>query len=154
MDKLVQGLLLSPSGRGKRPWEFVVVDDADIILKLSESKKHGSAFLKGAPLAVVVLGKPEKSDTWIEDTSIASTLCLLVAESLGLGACWIQIRGREYEHGVPSESYIRDLLTVPVNYSVESIIAVGDPAETLPPYKKDDLMFDKIHRNVFETTVP
>ncbi len=114
---------------------------------MSESKAHGSAFLKEVPLAVVVLGKPEESDTWVEDTSIASTLCLLVAESLGLGACWIQIRNREKEPGYSSESYVKKILEIPEKYSVESIIAVGYPAVKLPLHEKDSLLFDRVYRN-------
>ena len=149
VDKLLEGLLLSPSGRGRRPWEFVVVDDKDTIVKLSEAKKHGSAFLKTAPLAVVVLGDPDKSDTWIEDTSIASVSALLVAESIELGACWIQIRGREHSSGISSESYIKDLLRIPDHLAVESVIAIGYPDERPPAYTREALPFEKIHRNRF-----
>ncbi len=149
VDKIVEGMLLSPSGHGKRPWEFVVVDDRDTIAELSESKEHGSAFLGEAPLAIVVLGKPEESDTWIEDTSIASAFALLTAESLGLGACWIQIRGREHVPGVSSDTYIRDLLEIPDKFAVESIIAVGYPKEKPPAYTRKFLLFNKVHRNRF-----
>ena len=149
VDKLLSGLLLSPSGRGKRPWEFIAVDNRDTITKLSEAKEHGSSFLKSAALAVVVLGKPGESDTWIEDTSIASTYALLIAEFLGLGACWIQIRERKYSAGVLSDRYIKDLLKIPDSFSVESIIALGYPEEKPPAYTKASLPFNKIHRNSF-----
>ncbi len=149
VDKLLTGMLLSPSGRGKRPWEFIVIDDRDTIGRLSEAKEHGSAFLKGAPLAVVVLGNPEESDTWIEDTSIASAYALLMAESLGLSACWIQIRGREYSPGVLSDRYIKNLLTIPDTLAVESIIALGYPDENPAARTHESLPFEKIHRNKY-----
>ena len=149
VDKLLEGILLSPSGRGRRPWEFVVVDDKDTIAKLSEAKGHGSAFLKTAPLAVVVVGDPEKSDTWIEDTSIASALALLEAEFLGLGACWIQIRGRKHSSEISSDRYIKDLLAIPEHFAVESVIAIGYPDERPPAYTRGSLPFKKIHRNRF-----
>lgn len=149
VDKIIEGLLLSPSGRGKRPWEFIVVDSKDTVKKLSESKEHGSAFLEGAPLAVVVLGNPELSDTWIEDTSIASAYALLMAESLGLGACWIQIRGRYHSTGILSDSYIKELLRIPKSFTVESIIAFGLPDKKPQSYSRDSLPFEKVHRNTY-----
>ncbi len=149
VEKIIEGLLLSPSGRGKRPWEFIVVDNRDIIGKLSESKEHGSAFLKDAPLAVVILGNPELSDTWIEDTSIASAYALLMAESLGLGACWVQIRGRYHSSGILADSYIKDLLRMPKSLTVESVIAFGFPHKKPQPYTRDSLPFEKVHRNIY-----
>jgi len=32
---------------------------------------------------------------------------------------------------------------------VESIIAVGYPAETLPPHTKEELLFEKVHRDTY-----
>jgi nitroreductase len=92
---LIQGALLSPSSRGLRPWEFIVVEDTDLLEKLSFSKP-GAAFLKNSQLGIVILGNPDKSDVWIEDTSIATTIIHLLSEALELGSCWIQIRERKY----------------------------------------------------------
>jgi len=149
VDELIQGLLLSPSSRGICPWEFVIVDDKDTIILLSDSKEHGSSFLAGAPMAVVVLGIPSASDVWIEDTSIASAICHLQTVAMGLGSCWIQIRGRKRNEHQTSEEYIKNILDIPEEYSVESIIAVGYPAEKLPSRTRKDLDFSKIHKNSF-----
>ena len=152
VDKIIEGLLLSPSGRGLRPWEFIVVDDRKTIMDLSKSKEHGSSFLKDAPLAVVVLGSPEISDTWIEDTSIASFNALLMAESLGLGACWIQIRGRYHSFGKLSESYVKELLHIPENLAVESIIAFGFPDKKPKGYTRQSLPFERVHTNTYKNS--
>ncbi|HEX9058905.1 MAG TPA: nitroreductase family protein, partial [Clostridia bacterium] len=53
-DFIIKSALLSPSSRGIRPWEFIVVNDKETIKKLSQCKEHGSSFLSGAPLAIVV----------------------------------------------------------------------------------------------------
>ena len=94
VQALVEAALLSPSSMAARSWEFVVVDDPDLLDKLSKAKPQGSAFIKNAPLGIVVCADPERSSPWIEDASIACTYIQLTAESLGLGSCWIQIRNR------------------------------------------------------------
>jgi nitroreductase len=149
VDMLVEAALRAPSSRGLQPWEFVVVTDKDLLEKLSRAKTHGSAFLKNAPLAVVVCANPDKSDVWVEDCSIAASLMQLAAESLGLGSCWIQIRNRMHDDTLTAEDYIIELLRIPKGREIETIIAVGYPDEEKPPHKKEGLPFQKLHLNSF-----
>ena len=145
IDALVEAALRSPSSRGFNPWEFIVVTDPDLLEKLSKSKSHGATFLKNAPLGIVVIGDPGKADTWVEDTSIASIFIHVAAESLGLGSCWIQIRGRMHDDTKSAKEYICDLLSIPKDLEIESIIAIGYPNQKLPPHLKDELQYEKVH---------
>lgn len=147
IEALIEAALYSASSRAIRPWELVVVDDTNLVQKLSGAKKHGSSFLSGAPLAFIVVGNPAESDVWIEDCSILSSNLLLEAEALGLGACWIQIRGRTAADGTPSQEVVKQLLSIPEDRTVESIIAVGHPDEKKPPYTRDELHWEKVHKN-------
>jgi len=70
IEKLMQAVLLSPSSKAKFPCEFIFVNDKELLVKLSQSKPHGSAFLANAPLGIVVTADSTKSDVWIEDASI------------------------------------------------------------------------------------
>ena len=151
VEKLVQGLLLSPSGHNIKPWEFILVDNPGLIRELSVSKEHGSAFVAGAPLVVVILGNTGMTDVWVEDTSVAATICHLLAQDLGLGSCWVQIRNRKTASGTPSGDYIRGLLDIPGAYEVEALIAVGYGSKELPPYSRESLEYGKVHRNTFGT---
>lgn len=144
LDALVEAALRAPSSRSLNPWSFVFVTDPDLLQALSRCKPHGSSFLKGAPLGVVVCGDPERCDVWIEDCSIASSFLLLAAESMGLGACWIQIRLRGHDDSTAAEEYIKKLLELPPGLNVESIIAVGYPAETKSPHGKEELDYSKV----------
>ena len=146
-DIILEAALWSPSSMGRDPWEFIVVDDKEILDKLSKAKPHGSVFLKGAALGIVVCADINKSDVWIEDTSIASTHIYLAAESLGLGACWIQIRKRNYSDDMTSGQYVASVLNLPEDTEVLSIIAMGYPAEEKSPHKKESLKYDRIHMN-------
>ncbi|RME65913.1 MAG: NAD(P)H-dependent dehydrogenase/reductase [Nitrospirae bacterium] len=146
---LVEAALRSPSSRGLNPWEFIVVRDRAALEALSRAKPHGSGFLKGAPLGIVVCADPQRADTWVEDTSIASIIIQLQAEDLGLGSCWVQIRMREHDSETSAEDYVKKVLGLPEHLRVESIIAIGYPAERKPGHPKEALPYEKIHYERF-----
>ncbi|NMA03894.1 MAG: hypothetical protein GX925_04215 [Clostridiales bacterium] len=149
IEQLKYAALLSPTSKNLYSWEFIIVDDKKIIRELSKARPAGSAFLKDAPLAFVVLGNPKVNDVWIEDASIASIIIQLTAQSLGLGSCWIQVRERDYDDNTTSGDYIKGLLDVPEDKKVESIIAIGYPDEERPVHKIEDLKLEKIHKNKY-----
>lgn len=147
IEILKEAALRSPSGRSLRPWTFVFVDDRAILAELAGAKPHGGGFLAGAALGVVVCADAAKSDTWVEDCSIAAILLQLAAHSLGLGSCWVQIRGRSHADGRPSEAHIRELLGLPDTLSVQAVISIGYPAEHPKAVPGDRLDWDKIKGN-------
>jgi len=149
VDMLVEAALRSPSSRGFNPWEFVIVNNRDLLVKLSKAKPHGASFLKNASLGIVVCADPEKCDVWVEDASIASIFLHLMSESMGLGSCWIQIRKRMHDQTKSAQAYVRELLNIPENLEVESIIAIGYPAESKSPHRKEDLQYEKVHYNEY-----
>jgi nitroreductase len=149
VEILKEAVLRSPSSRGINPWVFIFVDDKELLGKLSMAKEHGSSFLRDAQLGVVVCGEEKRSDCWIEDASIASIILQLVAQSLGLGSCWIQIRNRRHSDEKTAEEYVRELLKIPEDLRVLSIISIGYPGERKRKIKKDELEYGKIYRNRF-----
>jgi len=149
VEVLVEALLRAPSSRGRNPWEFVIVDDPFLLKKLSRAKAHGSAFLDGASLAVVLCGDPERSDVWIEDCAIAATILQLTAESLGLGSCWAQIRLRLHRDGRTAEDYLRPILDLPAELRVLAVVGLGYPDEAKAGYDRDTLEWGKVYRNRF-----
>jgi len=149
IDGLVKAALLAPTSKNNRPWEFIVVEDHAMLEKLAESKPHGATFLKNAPLGIIVLADPAKSDVWVEDTSIATILVQMAAEAMGLGSCWIQIRERQHNDEMSAEAYIQKLMNIPSNIKVEAIIAIGHPRETKNPIGDEELQFDKVYREQY-----
>jgi nitroreductase len=73
----------------------------------------------------------------------------MVAVSLGLGSCWIQIRNRKYKGKKTSEKYIQEILGLPSQIKVESIISIGHPGETRKPVTKSELRYAKVRRNSY-----
>ncbi len=142
---IMRAALMSPTSKGQRAWQFVVVDDPMDIEKLSDAKDMGSQFMKGAPLAVVVLGDPVQNDCWVEDGSLAAVAMQYQAEELGLGSCWVQMRGRGLADGTSADTVIRGILDIPENYSVLCVVAFGHKADERKPQNEDRLKWEQVH---------
>ncbi len=149
VEMLMQAALMSPSSKRSNPWQFVLVDDPATLDTLSRCKRNGAQFMNKAPLAVVVLADPERSDVWVEDASIASILIQLEAEDLGLGSCWIQVRERQTDEGEDSETYVRQALSIPANLRVLAIIAIGVKDEVRKPFDESRMQWEKVHLNEY-----
>jgi nitroreductase len=151
VETLLKAALMSPTGKKTNHWDFIVVENPETLEKLSVCKPHSAKLIAGAPLAIVVVGDPQQSDTWVEDCSIASIIIQLEAEDLGLGSCWVQVRNREHDANSMSDDYIKELLGIPAEKSVLSVIAIGYPDEIKKPFDLMNLMTQKIHREKFQT---
>lgn len=148
LEKILKAGLLAPSSMGKKPVEFIVVEDKEVISKLENCKKYGTLPLKTAPLVIAVIGDSQLSDVWVEDASIVSILIQLEVEKLGLGSTWIQMRKRESVEK-NSEEAVREVLEIPEKYGVLSLIAIGHKNEEKKPYDDNDLDFGKVHYGKF-----
>ena len=147
IHQLLRVALRSPSSKNSQPWEFIVVDDPDLLSQLSISKPHGACLLKHAPLAVVVTGDKTKSDVWIEDCSIASIIIQLAAEGLGLGSCWVQIHRRYHDDDQTANEFIGQLLQIPKHLEVLSIVGIGHKASDRPVLSDKETDWRKVFRN-------
>lgn len=148
LEKILKAGLLAPSSMGKKPVEFIVVEDKEVISKLENCKKYGTLPLKTAPFVIAVIGDSQLSDVWVEDASIVSILIQLEVEKLGLGSTWIQMRKRESVEK-NSEEAVREVLEIPEKYGVLSLIAIGHKNEEKKPYDDNDLDFGKVHYGKF-----
>ena len=141
---ILRAALMSPTSKSGRSWQFVVVDDKTILERLADAKSMGSQFLKDAPLAIVVAGDSTINDCWIEDCSIAAISMQYQAEELGLGSCWVQMRGRGLADGTSADTVIRGLLGLPENINVLCVIAIGHPSDERKPQNEDRLKWENV----------
>ena len=142
---ILRAALMAPTSKGQRAWQFVVVDNPLDIEKLSDAKDLGSQFMKGAPLAVVELGDPLQNDCWVEDGSIAAISMQYQAEDLGLGSCWVQMRGRGLSDGTSADTVIRGILDIPENLHVLCVLAFGHKADERKPQNEEKLKWENVH---------
>ncbi len=129
IDRILAPALAAPSARNTRSSRFVVVNDPELLTRMAEARDYGSAFLKGAPLAIVVVGDTTKSDLWRENGAIAATLLQLACVNEGLGSCWVHIDGRPRRKDAPegesAADYLRTLLPIPDGCAPLCVIACG-----------------------------
>ena len=149
VQTILRAALMSPTSKSQRSWQFVVVENKNDIEKLADAKDLGSQFMKGAPLAIAVLGDTQTNDCWIEDCSIAAVSMQYQAEELGLGSCWAQMRGRGLTDGTPADEVIRGILDIPANYRTLCIIAFGHKADERKPQNEDNLKWENVHVDKF-----
>lgn len=150
VEAILKAGLMSPSSKSKNPWEFVVIEDKEMLRLLAGCKEHGAAFLEGCALAVVVLANTMESDVWIEDAAVASIYMQLQAEDLGIGSCWCQIRNRVTAEETDSNELVRRLLNIPYQLDVLSIVGFGHKAKERKPFDEDKLQWEKIHLGKYE----
>lgn len=149
VQTLLESALLAPTSKSTRAWEFVVVEDREMLARLAECKPFGAAPIAKCALAIVVCGDPGKSDVWVEDCSVAATYLQLTAETMGLGSCWVQIRGRFDKENNDAADLVRMLLDIPGEQQVECIITLGHKDEERRPVDPDKLLWEKVHIGKF-----
>jgi nitroreductase len=80
-------------------------------------------MLAQAALAIAVCGDPSVSDWWVQDCTAATENILIAVSGLGLGAVWIGCHGRPER-----EQAVRDVLAIPAEIGVLSLLSIGHPA--------------------------
>ena len=149
VDKIVKAALTSPSGRNKKPWELVVLRDKEVLANLGKVRGGISAHMANAALGIVIIADPDLTDIWIEDASIMTTVIQLTSESLGLGSCWIQVRERFNSENERVEDLVKEVLDIPENYRVLSMLAIGYPNEEKQGHDEEKLDYHKVHYDKF-----
>lgn len=139
LETIVKAGLMAPSGRGLRPWNFVVVKDAATLSKLAETRPGAGKLIAKGSAAICVLGYPEASDTWIEDCALCMGYMNLAAAQLGVASCWIQGRGRMQADDKSMSAAAREILGFDESAELEAVLVLGMPKAEIKerPFKGD-----------------
>lgn len=129
VERLLAAALSAPSSRNSRSSHFLVVDDPDAILRMAGMRDYGAAFMKDAPLAVVVSGDASKTDLWRENCAIAATLLQLACVDEGLASCWVHVDGRprfkDAPDGESAADYLQTFLSFPEGCRPFCVLVIG-----------------------------
>ncbi len=129
IDRIIAIAETAPSSRNCKSSAFMIVEDKDTLVALSELRDYGGAFIKDAATAIVVLGDSTKTDLWVDNCAISATFIQLAVTSMDLGSCWVHVNGRlryknEPEKGY-AQDYVTELLGIKPNLKPYCIIAIG-----------------------------
>ncbi len=149
LNAILYAGLAAASSKNRRPWEFVVVQDREMLHRLGACRPGASNLLDKCTAAIVVCADAEAVDVWVEDCGSAITQMHLMADAIGVGSCWMQVRLRKAEDGRDTADVVRELLGIPGKYGVMAILTLGMPASHPAPRTVDDLLLDKIHHEHF-----
>jgi len=142
IQKLLAAAMQAPSARNQQPWQFVVIDDQAILVKIPTFMPN-AAMAGRAPLAILVCGDlslEECEGYWVVDCAAAVENMLLAAHALGLGAVWCGVYPREARM-----AGLRQLIGLPKNVIAHSLIVLGYPAEQVSA--EDRYRPERVRRN-------
>lgn len=149
IKEILKVALTSPTGRNTKAVEFILLKDKEILKSIAEAKKPIQDMPVASAFSILVLGDTRKSDTWIENCSIALTTMQLKAWDLNIGSCWIQLRERKSVNGDNSEELIKRLLNIPEHYGVLALMTFGRINQDVNGYSDKDIDFSRVHFNSF-----
>ena len=158
----------APSSNNSQPWEFVIVHEkarknaiADLYIeaynkrakkvdentrkKIVEIMPYLEDELKVPPYLIIVCANPEKSKSYLIDTSATIENMLLMACELGLGTNWIDLTSTDFAEEFNLKK-LKEYLFIPEKVIPIAIIPLGFPEETPPPPARRRIR-DLIHKD-------
>ena len=145
LERVVEMALQAPSSRNSRSTRFMIVQNPDLLEKMSRMRDYGSAFMKDAAAAILVMGDKRVTDLWIDNCAISATTLQLAVVDEGLASCWVHVNDRPCLQAEPdgrkADDYLRELLDLPEHYGILCAVALGfsdfEP-KPLPPYEGEE----------------
>ena len=132
VTSLLEAGMAAPSARNRRPWQLIAITDRETIRSIARSPAYGRT-LPGAALVIVVCGDPAVSDWWLQDCTLATENILVAAAALGLGAVFLGCHGKPDREGP-----LREVLGIPDEIGMASVLCIGHPAEEKEPRTQYD----------------
>ncbi len=149
LNAILYAGLAAASSKNRRPWEFVLVQDRAMLDRLCECRPGAGNLLGKCQAAIVVCADAEAVDVWVEDCASAITQMHLMADMLGVGSCWLQVRLRKAADGRDTADVVREALGIPAKYGVMAMLTLGMPESRPAAHTVDELLLEKIHREHF-----
>lgn len=139
LRKIVDSGRMGPSAMNLQPWEFIIVDSPQLVSAVFEQtqwagylpREQGRPPQGQEPTAfIVILYNKRFSSRWTHhDIGAAVENMILVALEEGIGSCWI---------GSVNRPKVMELLEIPEEYEIDSVLALGYPAEEPIAFDLDD----------------
>ena len=154
LNQILEAVQWSPSWANTQVWEIIVVKDPAIKEKLSQTltpKNPSTKAIANAPVVFAICGKLKTSgffkdqtitklgDWFMYDLGLASQSLCLTAHHLGLGTVIV---------GAFDIDKAEEILGIPGEYRMVSLIPLGYPAQDAPAPKRREIS-EFVHRDRF-----
>ncbi len=149
IEEVLKAGFCAPSAHAGAPWHVVVVKDPEVKAKLAAIHKW-SRFVRRAPVAIVVcVDRTGFEGFWIEDGAVFAENMMIQATALGLGSCWIAVRG-VVDGDVDAEAEVRRICGLPDHFGVTAIMPLGYAARHPGPHEPA-LPADRVHSDRYSS---
>ena len=122
IEKILRAAMQAPSAHNQQPWEFIVVEDKELLCKMSKMHNY-SAMIANAGCAIIALANKnyiKEPHFWQQDMSAAVQNILLEVVEQGLGAVWIGVAPKEN-----LIDYLKKIFNLQDNLIPFAIISIG-----------------------------
>ncbi len=140
LDLILKAGTYAPSGMNKQSWQFTVIQNKEKIESLAKVVREALGRDVGynfyAPPTLIMLSNEKDNTNGLADCSCALENIFLMANSLGIGSCWInQLKT------ICDEKEVREVLTnidIPENHIVWGMASIGYPVSIEKTNQKKD----------------
>jgi nitroreductase len=127
LQMILKAGIYAPSGMNKQSWQFTAIQNKEKIQALAkvirEALGRDESYNMYNPPTIVLLSNDRDNSNGLADCSCALENIFLMANSLGIGSCWInQLKT------ICDEKEVRSLLSsfeIPENHIVWGVAALG-----------------------------
>ena len=143
INKMLKAAMQAPSAHNQQPWEYIVVDDRELLDELSTASSS-AWMLKDVNVAIVPLLLPTSLSPHfaVQDMSAATQNILLEATNLGIGSVWIGVYPLKER-----VSIVKRVLNIKEEVNPFSMIALGyedGKKETKIRYDESRVHYNKL----------
>ncbi len=145
VERLMRAAMQAPSATNQQPWEFIVIDQKEMLEQLAQFSPYAK-MLPGAALGVVVLEKQGMRAPLFtqQDLGAATQNLLLQAAYEGLGAVWMGVGS-----GTERETFLTEMFSLPETVKPFAVIAIGYPEDENANKFVDRYEADRVHFNKY-----
>lgn len=147
----------APSGSNRQPWEFIMIDDPQIINQLAEIKyKQNRKMAPGTgETQKDVEGRALNQQKWFQNSSVVAVCTTsgqslngwLAVENMSLAAVAEGLGSNIIGYAGDEKKEAEKLLGLPGDYELTCVLKFGVPGEESKPKRRPD--FSWLHKNKF-----
>lgn len=152
LRRLIRAGAKAPSASNTQPWEFIIIDDPDMIDRIAEQKGKMEGQRGGMRRVAIEKGLYHNSSVvaiCIKKGGLSTAAAWTAAENIALAAtaeglgCVMSIFGGEYKEAVEK------LLGLPETHELTTVMALGVPERIPPKVGIDRPEFSWLHINKY-----
>lgn len=155
IKEIIKDSTLAPSAGNGQPWKYIVVNNKELLKKMSDDSKNNMLariaanpndyakkyevmlnketynIFYNAPCAVIIIGQKDLKNLYV-DCALAASYFMMSATSRGLGTCWVN-----FALAIKDPEIIQEL-GIPEKWQMVAPLVLGYPEKITPvPERKE-----------------